>query len=338
MLAATIDRTALIAPAQRVLVGVSGGLDSVVLLAALRTLSEADGRRYHLAVAHLNHGLRSGADEDEAFVAELAGRWQLPVVIEQCDVAALAERQGEGLEQAGRSARYAFFRRAAAQVDAELVAVAHHADDNVETVLFRLCRGTGLRGLSGMPIRRPLGAELTLIRPLLDLRRVTLHDWAQQQGLGWREDPTNAEATFTRNAIRHDLLPMIRTQIHPGVDEAVLRLACQARQADALLTRQADGLLERSVAFGDSQRVLIDVSMFTPADPLVRTTAIRRAIEQLVLPQRNLTAEHLEQVDQLFVGPADQSGTVVNLPGPAEARRQGSQVILRRIDTDPPGR
>ena len=163
-----IDARRLIEPAGGVVVAVSGGCDSVALLAVLRELADRPGCKWQLTVAHLNHGLRKEADADAEFVAELADKWHMACVVERVDVAAEARRTGRGIEEAGRSLRYDFLSATAAKLAAACVAVGHHADDNVETVLSRILRGTHLRGLAGMPaIRKLQGCDIMLIRPLL---------------------------------------------------------------------------------------------------------------------------------------------------------------------------
>lgn len=321
-----LGRSGLLPPAARVLVGVSGGVDSVVLLRVLLELAERPQFRWHLRVVHLDHRLREGSQQDAVFVQELAAQWGVDCIVEQCDVAALADRLGEGAEQAARQARYDVFRRVGEQVNATHLALAHHLDDQAETVLFRILRGTGLRGLAGMPRSRPLGAcNMTLVRPLLDCRREEMEQFARRVGLSWRTDPTNVDSTYRRNAIRHELLPLAREHINPLAEEALVRLAAQASEVHGLLASQADTLLRKATIRTGGEGLDLSAGRLASADPVLRQQALFQALEQLGVPQRDLSAEHLRQLADL----AGQRDGAVNLPGGYLARRRGQKLLLR---------
>ncbi len=204
----------------RHLIGVSGGLDSVVLL---DWLVQAGGRK--LVVCHLNHQLRGrAAAADAAFVARLAARHGLPCELGRTDVAALAKVEGLSLEAAGRLARTRFFQSVARRRRCPRVLLAHHADDQVETLLLNLGRGAGLRGLAGM---RPASTRdgLTFLRPLLATPRSDLEAWAAARRLKWREDATNDDPAFTRNRLRHELIPLFHAVLGRDIRPALLRTA-----------------------------------------------------------------------------------------------------------------
>lgn len=201
-------------------VAISGGADSVALLCALA----ADPPPGGLVVAHLNHQLRETASEaDAAFVAGLLPH--LPHRIEAIDVRATAA--GDNLEATGRRIRYNFLSRVAASVGSGWVATGHTLDDQAETVLHRLIRGTGLRGLRGIAPVRELTPGVRLVRPLLTVAREDVIAYLRAIGQSWREDETNRDAAFTRNRIRHELLPLLRT-FNPAIAEVLGRLAVQA--------------------------------------------------------------------------------------------------------------
>ena len=245
--AAAIDAGPLIQPGSAVVVGVSGGADSVALLAVLRDLSTDPSRGYRLIVAHFHHGLRSQANQEEQFVAELAGRWGLPCQTCRGDVRAEAQRRREGTEVTGRRLRYEFLREVAGRHGASYVAVGHHADDQVETVLFRLFRGCHLRGAAGMRASRPLGEGVLLVRPLLGVRGAEVEGYCRRRGLEWCRDASNADPAFRRNVIRHELLPLLRG-VSPQVDQAVLDLAAAAREAEDQLHHLGQAALGRAKA------------------------------------------------------------------------------------------
>jgi tRNA(Ile)-lysidine synthetase-like protein len=214
----------------RIVVGVSGGADSVCLLQVLCQLAQEYGLQLH--VAHLNHMLRPEAAADAAFVQELAHRRGLPVTVGYARVGAIAGRLRLGLEEAGRLARYRLFDCVADRVGAQRIAVAHHADDQVETVLLNILRGAGPAGLAGMRPRRG-----RIIRPLLFATREEIAAYCRDQGLAWRRDASNLSREFLRNRIRHQLLPLLRKEYNPGLDRAILRLAEVVQEEDAWLGR-----------------------------------------------------------------------------------------------------
>jgi len=325
-----IDRNALVPPGARVLAGVSGGADSVALLSALREISGNPGRDYRLTVAHLNHGLRRSADGDERFVRRLAGQWELPCVVERCDVRALAAERSVGIEEAARDARYGFLERVACDAGAKYVAVGHNADDQVETVLFRIVRGTHLRGLAGMPAQRELGHSGTfLIRPLLDMTRDRIEAYCRERGLHWRTDETNADVGYARNFIRHELLPLIRRRLNPRADEAILRLAGTGKEAHLSLGEIAAEAMRRAAPVEPLEsgclRVLVEPLCGQPF--AVQAYVLRTACEALSLPIGSLSAAHVEQLRELLL--TDLPGSC-SLPGGWEARREGGVLVFQQ--------
>ncbi|MGD0538945.1 MAG: tRNA lysidine(34) synthetase TilS [Verrucomicrobiota bacterium] len=218
-----ITRHALIQRGETVVVAVSGGLDSMVLLHLLHRLAGTEN--WQLVVAHLNHGLRGRAsDADERLVRETAGRLKLPSVIDRADVRRETLARKLSLEMAARQLRHEFLARTARARGARVVALAHHADDQVETFLLRLLRGAGGEGLAGMkPVApSPADADLRLVRPLLEFSRATLAAYARRHRLRFREDASNACRDIPRNRVRHELIPRLR-RFQPALDTTILR-------------------------------------------------------------------------------------------------------------------
>ncbi len=215
-----IERDGLIPAGSTVIVGVSGGADSVALLHILHRLG------YPILAAHLNHGIRGvDADADEAFVKNLCAVLGVECVIRKTDVPALAKERGLSLEMAAREARHDFFRTIISsfkfQVSGFSIALAHHADDQLETFFLRAARGSGPSGLGGMKGSHKLG-ELQLVRPLLGVRRAEIIQWLSAEGFAWREDASNSDDAIPRNLIRHQILPML-SQINERAAENILR-------------------------------------------------------------------------------------------------------------------
>lgn len=225
-----------------VLVAVSGGCDSVALLRAMAALKTAGAGR--LGAVHLNHGLRAEADADDNFVAELCGRLGVACQIGHAPVEQLAAERGDGIEEAARRARYAFLAEAAERFGARFVTTAHTADDQAETILHRIVRGTGIRGLAGMSRTRSLG-HATLIRPLLSVRHAELQQYLRDLQQAYRCDESNADPRFTRNRIRHETMPHLRDRYNTNLSDALLRLGELAAESQAVVDHAVDQCLDR---------------------------------------------------------------------------------------------
>src|SRR5438093_3130110 len=217
----------MLAGGETVLVGVSGGADSVALLHLLIALAPAWRLRLH--VLHVDHQLRRDSASDADFVRALGTRLGVPV-----DVATVTVDRRESPEAAARAARHAALDTWAARVGAQRIALGHTADDQAETVLMRLLQGAGVRGLAGIP---PVRGRI--IRPLIEARRTALEAELRRAELSWVEDPTNRDPKFLRNRIRHELLPLLADSYNPEVSTALARVATLARGTVAALDRAA---------------------------------------------------------------------------------------------------
>jgi tRNA(Ile)-lysidine synthase len=229
------------------IVAVSGGPDSVAVAHVLVGLLQA-GKLERLILAHVNHQLRgdeSGADE--AFVRSLPERWRRPSLIcrtQSIDVAAIANAEHANLEATARRERYRCFTQLAHEHQAAWIATGHTADDQAETVLFRLLRGSGVLGLSGMAECRMLDDRVALVRPLLTVRRLALLDYLQAGQIPYRLDTSNLDLRFTRNRLRLELLPRLEAEYNPALVETLCRLAEQAAELHADVSAQATQLLK----------------------------------------------------------------------------------------------
>lgn len=310
-------------PSTRILVGVSGGPDSVALVSAWSRL--ADQRRDELVIAHFNHELRVGAGADAEWVERLArelGRefhGGAPAV-------PISKMGGASLEGAARAARYDFFDQAAQALGVGYVAVAHTFDDQVETVLAALLRGTGLKGLAGMPPARPLPSGAVLIRPLLGLRRSDVEAYLSARDIPARLDPTNLDRSLTRNRIRHELLPMLRREFQPRVDEAIVRLAAHSAAAIEVIHPLVETLLARSLLAAEDDRLEWDVAVLSAEPPFLQAEAIKLGFEKHGWPRRQLGDDQLQTILQCLRGPRCRA----QIPGPIDIERRGNRLALTR--------
>jgi tRNA(Ile)-lysidine synthase len=330
----TIERHSMIRSGDRIGIGVSGGADSVALLRLLAELRAKLG--VQLFILHFHHQLRGvDADQDEMFVAGLAREFQFEFVPDRADVAGQARRNGWNLEDAARRLRYQFFASVAGSHGLRRVAVAHTANDQAETLLAHLLRGTGPAGLAGIyPVAGPI------IRPLLDGRRDELRDYLLSLNQPWREDATNQDTSRTRARIRHKLLPLLQEEFEPATVTHLARLAGLAREEEifwralederfaALASREPSGAVSLTIAdllsplplVAGGSRGAEPPGEFTPAPARALTRRlVRRIFLQLRGSRQQLTARHVEDV--LHLATKSQSGSRIELPGVLVERR-----------------
>ncbi len=314
-----IRRHHLLSPGEMVVVGVSGGPDSLCLLHLLCRLRQEYDLGLH--VAHLHHGLRDAdADADAAFVHALAADWGLPCTVEQADVLGLADKHRLAVEEAARRARYDFLGRVAEEVGALTIAVGHNADDQAETVLMHFLRGSGLAGLRGMLPLTPLNEyrlingqsrPLRLIRPLLEISRSEIEAYCSFYGLQPRFDLSNLDTTYFRNWLRHQVIPLLERH-NPNVRE-VLRRSARVLTDDYALLR---GLLEetwpRVVRNETSQSIVFDLAAWRALHPSLQRSTLREAIHRLRCSLRNINFLHVENA--LFVARDGTTGNRATLP------------------------
>lgn len=325
----------------RVIVAVSGGSDSMALLHALLRVRPA--WRLALHVAHLNHGLRPEAAGDAAFVRERALRWKLPVTIHEEDVAARCRDHGWSLEDGARRLRYAMLTSVAAQQSADAVAVAHTADDQAETVLMRLMRGTGLMGLGAIPVKRPLepppaggrvrrssGPRVWLIRPLLACWRSDIAAYLRAERVPHREDASNRDCRFLRNRVRHQLLPMLQREYNPNIKGLLTQLAEHSRCDYSFLAEAAARQWRRVAAVQPAAAVSLSIPRFLRQPKALQRQLLRQAIEQVKGDVTQVEFRHWREVERAFLDRPE--GTVVDLPGGVQVRREAGRVTCRRIE------
>ncbi len=314
---AAAARLGLLTPWSRVLAAVSGGPDSMALLCLLA--ERLPPRR--LSVAHVNHGVRGKAsDADQAFVAAAARGLGLPFAATR-----LGKAKGKVSEESLRDARYRALEAMARRVGATHLALAHTADDQAETVLLRLARGTGLPGLAGIPEKREL-ERLMLVRPLLGISREDLVAYLKRHRIPSRKDRTNRDVRYARNRVRHRVLPELG-RINPCVKEALVRLSAQAGEAAAFLA-VAGELAARRLVRKHRGGLRIDAARLRGLPPALRAEVWRLAHARLA-PGRSLDADHLAALDGLL-GKGKTSGAVA-LPGKVEAKWAGAALMLGRV-------
>ncbi len=296
-----------------VLAAVSGGIDSISLLHWLHE------RGTRVAAGHLHHGMRGAdADGDEAFVRSFCKERGIPFFAGHADVGALAEELGVSTEEAGRRARYEFLEDTAREIGATHIATAHHADDNAETLLFQLIRGAR-SGLGGIAPRR--GAY---IRPFLTLTRAQIEAYAAENALEHRLDAMNLDDAFTRNYLRHEIMPRLASvnsaaAVHMA--EAAQTLRTEGEYLDSLARKH----LESGGATFAPARVTVPERVVTAAPEALRGRMVRALLDALPVGKRDFTARHYDAIEELC---ASRSGTHLDLPHGVSAERRGGVLAL----------
>jgi len=323
---ATIRHSGLIAQGDSVVVAVSGGSDSVSMLHALCELTDSLDCR--LQVAHLDHGLRDESAAEAAFVANLAEELGLPATIDHVEVAQCQAESCGSIEHVARSVRYEFLRRVAEETGAGAVATAHTADDQVETILHNILRGAGLRSLGGMRIERPIraGSDVRVIRPLLNETRLAVLAYLAERHIDFCCDPSNTDTAFTRNRIRHELLPMLEERFNRSVGDAVLRVGQMARAVNAVALERIEMLAE-SARRDDS----LCCGRLLEIDLPLRLLVLEAAMGQL-LPDLHLSYRHVDKVAGLVNAP---DGAAVMLPSGRRVCRKNGHIELMPEDNGP---
>jgi tRNA(Ile)-lysidine synthase len=273
-------------PGEKVLVAVSGGADSMALLQGLWEVRED----FHpsLAVAHLDHGLRAGGEEETCFVRDAAAKLGVPFFHQKVSVRARQKERGLTIQEAARDLRYDFLRETARKNEASKVALGHSADDQAETILMRLLRGSGTRGLSGIPPAR----EGIFIRPLIDVWREEIESFLKQRRVDYLDDPSNQSRQYLRNRVRHELLPLLRSY-NPRIHRVLVQMAHLFRAEEGFWQELVRETFPRLVQAREKDRLSLDVSSLASEPFPLRLRCFRQAIEEV---QGNLRRVHLPHI------------------------------------------
>ena len=319
--------------AGRVLLAVSGGADSTALLYAICALKDRGVLVADLVCAHINHQLRAiQGDGDEEFVVEQAGKLGLEARTRRVDVRGFARKARLSIETAARETRIGALLDIAAECGCGLVATAHQKDDNAETVVQRLARGTGIRGLGGIWPRRFFGqGDIRFVRPILCATRREVIAYLKERNLQWREDHTNSDCTYRRNYIRHRLLPTLQADCAGSLVEQLYDLSRSARGYYNLVYRRADQVWPASAEF-DGEKVTLNCGRLLAEARPVRIELARRGLSALGCGEGEITQEHYERL--LELAEQNTGGRRVELPGGFVARREYAKLIIERVQAE----
>ena len=299
-IAAFIARHQMFPPGARIGVAVSGGADSVFLLHALLEL--APRSNLQLSVIHVDHGIRgAAAHADATFVADLAARLHLNLHLRQADVPVI----DDNLEQAARHVRQAFFAELLSTAAVDRIATGHTRSDQAETVLYRILRGSGLAGLAGI---LPVTKE-QIVRPLLEFDRSEIECWLRKRNIAWREDETNQDRSYARNRLRHEILPLLRDNFNPRLDETLANMATLAQDEEAYWAAELE---HRPSPSCNTPQILSTIELAALPAALARRI-IRRAIQQAKGDLRQIDFAHIERI--LVMARSQKGHDCIQLPG-----------------------
>ncbi|MBU1912624.1 MAG: tRNA lysidine(34) synthetase TilS [Candidatus Omnitrophica bacterium] len=358
----TIRKYNMLEKNDRILVGVSGGPDSITLLHVLNSLKKEYS--LNIIIAHLDHKFRGEESAaDRKFCEDLAKKYNLEIMWEEIDVPGIAKEKGISPEEAARLARYDFFKRAAKEKNIDKIAVGHTRDDQAETVLMRVIRGAGMKGLGGispvkemmgneahpgsspgflgrnterpLPIRNLKGVVLwprmyKIIRPLIEVSRKDVEDFIVETGLRFRKDSSNEKTIFTRNKIRLELIPLLEKDFNPNIKEVLSNMAENLQIENEFLSKYAKRKF-KSVSKIRQEQILIDSKKFKKLPEAIRKRVLRAALEELKGDLRRLTYQHWKEIEELIDNRPVNS--IVDLPaGISIAKNRGMLILSKSAD------
>lgn len=323
----------LIEVGDRILVAVSGGADSVCLLYLLNEIK--DEFKCQLRVVHINHGLREkDADEDEAYVKEMCDKLGLHFRAYHVDVKELAKQTGMSLEEAGRNARYQAFVEEGRKHSCNKVALAHHMNDTVETVLFHMIRGSGIQGLTGIPVKRELD-QMEVIRPLLCVKRDEIENYLHQKEISYCVDSTNLENEYSRNKLRNQIIPLMKEELNEKAVEHIAKTANLLSEMNEYMNQEIHRAYVRYVQTETRDNRItcskLDVSI-KEEHPIIQKGVIRLIIQEMMTTGlKDIDSNHIEQSMHLIM---KEVGKQIHLPGGFIIKKQYKHLLFSFSNED----
>ncbi len=310
----------LIRPGDKVVVGVSGGADSIALLQVLHELSHP--QNYQLVVAHINHMARGkDAFDDACFVKDVADKLGLPFFLKEIDVQKEKVKLKTSFQDAARIIRYKFFNETLAAVEGNRIALGHTADDQVETILINIVRGSGLKGLAGIPQVRD-----NIIRPLLQIYRKEIEDYLEEKKIAYRNDSSNYENKYLRNRIRHELIPHLES-FNPGIKKSLKGMSLIAEEDDFLLSQMTLDIFNQNFQNQGEKDISWSINDFQIHPLALKKRLVRETFHRITGGTQGITALHVQQILNLFDFP--KAGKVLNVPRNVEVSCTYSSVEFK---------
>lgn len=299
----TIQKYNLIQKGDKIVIGVSGGPDSMCLLNCLFCLQKILG--VELIVAHINHMLREEAEEETKYVQEFCDKIDVPYFVKYADITKLSQEEKLGTEEMGRKIRYEFFEEVAKQIEANKIATAHNSNDNAETVLMNLLRGSGISGLKGIAIKleRNISQEkikkLEFIRPILECDREEIEEYCAEKGLNPKIDRTNLENDYTRNKIRNQLIPYLQKDFNPNVVQSLSRLSELAGEEEGYFKKIILQTYETLKIGENEKEIILDLKKFNQLPKVIKARVLLYTINKVIGTAQGIAKIHVEDCIKL---------------------------------------
>lgn len=296
----TIKKYQLIEKEDKLVIGVSGGPDSMALLHILLTLQEKEQiPSCTLLVAHVNHMLRKEAEEETAYVEEFCRLHEIPCFVKRAKVEELAQKAKMGTEEMGRNIRYQFFEEVRQKEKAQKIVTAHHANDNAETVLMNILRGSGTAGLRGIEPIRKNEKNVVFVRPLLNCTKEEIYEYCEEKKLQPKIDKSNQENVYNRNKVRNILIPFLEKEWNPNIVATLNRLSELARQENQYLERQTQKAYEDMVLEEGKDSIVLSLKKWNGQDFVIKSRVIRYTINRLLGTTKDIEKIHIEDIIKL---------------------------------------
>jgi len=289
----TIEQFRLIESGDKIVIGVSGGPDSMCLLNILKDImsDETNKLSFSICVAHVNHGIREEAEEETKYVQDYCEKNNIPIYIKRIDVPKMARENKIGLEEAGRNARYNFFEEVLKNTNSNKIAIAHNLNDRAETVLMNLIRGSGPLGLKGIEAKRD-----KYIRPLIQIDRTDIEEYCEKEKLNPKIDKSNKDNTYRRNKIRNLLIPYLKDEYNPNIIEAITKLSEIMEDEQNYLEKIVNNIYEKLVIEECEREIILDLKEFNKQDIVIKRKLIIYTINKLLKTTRNIEKIHIEDI------------------------------------------
>lgn len=291
----TIRKYNLIVDRDKIVLGVSGGPDSICMLDNLREVKEEQIIEFEIYVAHINHMIREEAIDDEKYVQEYCKKYNIECFVKRADVQKIASEKKIGTEEAGRKVRYDFFEEVLQKTESNKIAIAHNKNDKIETIIMHLLRGSGLSGLKGIePIR-----DNKYIRPLLECERTEIEQYCEDKKLNPRIDKTNFENEYTRNKIRNIVIPYIKKEFNPNIIQTLSRLSDLAADESNYIELQTQKAFEKILIAKEKEQITLNLKEFNKQDKVIKNRLILYTTKELMGSTQGIEKIHIEDIIKL---------------------------------------
>ncbi len=290
----TIKEYNLIENGDKIVIGVSGGPDSITLLNVLLEIKNEKTIDFNIVVCHVNHMIREEAIKDEEYVVNFCDKYNIECFVKRIDVENKAKQEKTGTEEAGRTVRYEFFNEILQKTGSNKIATAHNSNDNAETVLMNIIRGSGTTGLKGIEAKRE-----NLIRPLINVSRDEIEEYCKENNLNPRIDKTNFENIYTRNKIRNMLIPYVKENFNPNIIEGINRLSDLSKQENEYLESVTEKQYKEILIKEEQNQIILDLNKFNLQELVIKSRLVLYTINRLFGTRSGIEKKHIEDIIKL---------------------------------------